>query len=216
MCVRRWVGVLALCALWAAQVVAEPKVVARGLLKNMAVLEIDGVQRTLRAGKTSPEGVMLVSSSTKAAVIEVEGRRETLTLSRQIGGVAYSTPEKRVVRIARGVGGHYFTPGRINSQAVSFLVDTGATSVAMSALMAQKLRIDYRAGRPVNVQTANGVARGYAVVLQSVSVGTVKLSNVEAIVNDGAFPADILLGNSYLSRVEMNVDDGVLVLQAKF
>ncbi len=213
---RRYICLTAVCVLWAAQVWAAPKVVVRGLLKNMAVLEIDGVQRTLRAGKTSPEGVTLVSANTKEAVIEIEGKQERVGLSRQIGGVAYSQPERQVVRIARGVGGHYFTPGRINNQAVSFLVDTGATTVAMSALMAQKLRIDYRAGRPVSVQTANGIARGFRVVLQSVSVGTVKLNNVEAIVNEGAFPADILLGNSYLSRVDMNVDNGVLVLQAKF
>lgn len=197
-------------------VMARPDIVVRGLLKNMVVLDVDGVQRIIKAGKTSPEGITLISANTKEAVVEIDGKRETLVLSRRIGGVQYSVPEKQAVRIARGMGGHYFTPGRINGRAVNFLVDTGATTVAMSSLMARKLGIDYKSGRPVRMQTANGIARGYRLMLDSVSVGTVKLHNVDAIVNEGAFPAEILLGNSYLSRVEMNVDNGVLVLQAKF
>ncbi|MFL0801236.1 MAG: TIGR02281 family clan AA aspartic protease [Agarilytica sp.] len=197
-------------------VFAANDIVVRGLLKNMVVLEVNGTQRIIKAGKTSPEGITLISSNTKEAVVDIDGKQQTLTLSRQIGGVQYTAPEKEQIRIARGVGGHYFTPGRINSQKVNFLVDTGATNVAMSSLVANKLRLDYKSGMPVSISTANGVIRGYRIVLQSVSVGTVKISNVEATVTESAFPSEILLGNSYLARVEMNVDDGVLVLQAKF
>ncbi|MFL0805222.1 MAG: TIGR02281 family clan AA aspartic protease [Agarilytica sp.] len=202
--------------LMSVSVCAANDIVVRGLLKNMVVLEVNGAQRMIKAGKTSPEGITLISSNTKEAVVEIDGKRQTLTLSRQIGGVQYSAPEKEQIRIARGVGGHYFTPGRINGQKVNFLVDTGATNVAMSSLVANKLRLDYKSGMPVSISTANGVIRGYRIVLQSVSVGTVKIHNVEATVTEGAFPSEILLGNSYLARVEMNVDDGVLVLQAKF
>ncbi len=205
-----------LISLISVSVSAANDIVVRGLLKNMVVLEVNGVQRMIKAGKTSPEGITLISSNTKEAVVEIDGKQQTLTLSRQIGGVQYTAPEKEQIRIARGVGGHYFTPGRINNKKVNFLVDTGATNVAMSSLVANKLRLDYKSGMPVSISTANGVIRGYRIVLQSVSVGTVKISNVEATVTEGAFPAEILLGNSYLARVEMNVDDGVLVLQAKF
>ncbi|MFL0810826.1 MAG: TIGR02281 family clan AA aspartic protease [Agarilytica sp.] len=194
---------------------AAESVIAVGLLKNMAVLEIDGKQRTLKAGKTSPEGVTLVSSTTKQAVIEIDGKRQTLTLSRRVGGVKYQEPGKQEVRVASGVGGHYFTPGRINNKPVNFLVDTGATSVVLNSLMAESLRINYKAGRPIQVNTANGVTTGFLVMLNNVSVGTVKVNNVEAVINQGAFPTEILLGNSFLSRVEMNIERGVLVLQSK-
>jgi len=195
---------------------AEDEIVVQGLLKNMVVLEVNGVQRTIRAGSTSPEGITLISSDTKEAIVEIEGVRKTLGLSRRIGGVRYTEPEKELVRISRGVGGHYFTPGRINNRQVSFLVDTGATSVVLNSLVASKLLIDYKAGTPVNVQTASGIAAGYRVLLQSVSVGSVKVNNVEAIVNEGPYPTEILLGNTYLGRVEMKIDRGVLVLQAKY
>lgn len=205
-----------LCILFSTALTAEPNIVVGGLLKNMVVLQVDGVQRIIKVGKTSPEGITLISANTKKAVVEIDGKRQTLVLSKRIGGVVYAEPEKDIVRIARGVGGHYFTPGRINGKAVNFLVDTGATSVAMSSLMAKKLRIDYRSGTPIRMQTASGISQGYRLILASVSVGTVTIHNVEVIVNLGAYPTDILLGNSYLARVEMNIDDGVLVLQAKF
>lgn len=197
-------------------VLAEPSIVVRGLLKDMLVMEVDGVQRILKAGKTSPEGITLIAADTKRAVVEIDGQRQELTLTRRIGGGEYKAPERAEVRIARGVGAHYFTPGRINNQPVNFLVDTGATSVSMNSLIAQKLRIDYTKGVPVRMSTASGVAQGYRVLLSSVAVGTVQVNNVEAVVTEGAYPTEILLGNSYLAQVEMKIDAGVLVLQSKF
>lgn len=191
-------------------------IIVKGLLKNMVVLEVNGMQRTIKAGKSSPEGIKLISANTKQAVVEIDGKRQTLTLSRRIGGVAYTAPEKNIVRIARGYGGHYFSPGRINNHEVQFLVDTGATAVVLNSLLAEKLQIDYLTGQKIRVQTANGIATGYRVLLQNVSVGDVKLANVEAVINEGAYPTDILLGNSYLSRVELKVDQGVMILQAKY
>lgn len=193
---------------------AARDIVVKGLLKNMVVLEVDGVQRTIKAGKRSPEGILLVSSNPKQAIVEIDGVKQTLELSRRIGGGSYAAPSKPAARIPRGVGGHYFTPGRINQREVQFLVDTGATSVVLNSLLAKKLQIDFINGQKIPVQTANGVATGYRVMLKNVSVGNVKLDNVEAIVNEGAYPTDILLGNSYLSRVDFKVDNGVMVLQA--
>lgn len=205
-----------ICMLLMSTVVAEDEILVRGLLKNMVVLEVNGVQRMIKAGKTSPEGIKLISSNTKEAVIEIDGKRQTLTLTRRIGGGSYSEPVKEEVRIASGVGGHFFTPGRINNRPVNFLVDTGATGVVLNSLIAKKLRIDYLNGTPTMIQTASGVNKAFRVMLQSVSVGTVKVNQVEAVVNEGAFPVDILLGNTYLSRVDMRIDNGVLVLKAKY
>ncbi len=194
---------------------AATEVRVKGLFKGSAVLVINGKQRLLKVGKTSPEGVRLLAADSQMAEVEVDGRRRVLRLSRQIG-TAYKKPEKAEVRIQSGRGGHYFTPGRINGQAVQFMVDTGATSVAMSLPAARRLGLNYRAGTRISVSTANGVGQAYRIMLRSVTVGNVRVDNVEAVVAMGDFPTTILLGNSYLSRVELNRDNGVLVLTSKY
>jgi aspartyl protease family protein len=129
--------------------------------------------------------------------------------------VAYRAPEKSVARVAQGAGGHYFTPGRINRRPVNFLVDTGATAVAMNSKVAEGLGIDFRKGRVISVSTAAGITSAYEVLLDSVSVGGVEVSNVKALVQEGHFPQEILLGNSYLQRVDVKIERGVLVLQSR-
>lgn len=193
---------------------AAADVVVKALLKNHAVIEVDGQQKFLKAGE-SFAGITLISADSKRGVFEIDGERQTLTVGRRMGA-RYKEPEKTSVRIASQQGGHYFTPGRINGRPVTFLVDTGATTVALNSLVAQQLGVDYLAGQRHRVQTAAGIVAAYRVTLTSVAVGTLTLHNVEASVLEGAFPAQILLGNSYLSRVDMQVDNGVLVLQAKF
>lgn len=195
---------------------AQQDIVVKGLLKNMVVLEVNGVQRTIRAGKTSPEGILLISADTKKAIVEIDGKQQTLQLSRRIGGVQYSAPVKTIVRIPGGRGGHHFTSGRINGRSVNFLVDTGATSISLNSVMAKRIGIDFSSGKKIGLQTANGVTSGYQITLQSVSVGDLKLNNVVAVVVEGEYPAEILLGNSYLSRVDFKVESGVLILESKF
>lgn len=138
-----------------------------------------------------------------------------ITLDQRIGGT-YVEPEKPEVRIARGENSHYFTPGRINNRPVNFVVDTGASSIAMHTQQADALGLPYRRGKVMMVGTANGMTEAYKVMLHNVSVGNVVVNNVEAVVMDGMSRDYILLGNSYLSKVDMKVDSGVLVLQAKF
>ena len=184
------------------------------LAKDSALLQIDGKQRMLRKGATSPEGVLLVSADGKNAVIEINGKRQTLGLTRRIS-THFSASEKAAVRISSSQGGHYVTLGRINGMPVDFMIDTGATIVAMNYLQAEALGIDYRAGKSIKVNTANGVAQAFEITLNSVSVGAVEIKQVRAAVSTTEFPRVILLGNSYLGKIDMRVDDGVLLLQAK-
>lgn len=184
------------------------------LAKGSALLQIDGKQRMLREGARSPEGVLLVSADTQKAIIEIAGQRQTMTLNRRISN-QFSAAEKTVVRIASSRGGHYVTPGLINGTPVEFMVDTGATMIAMNYQQAERLGIDYRAGKSMRVSTANGVAQAFEVVLSSVSVGNIVLNQVVAAVSTTTSPEVILLGNSYLSKVDLRVDDGVLLLQEK-
>ena len=187
---------------------------AKMLAQGSAVLQIDGKQRMLREGTRSPEGVLLVASNPKQATIEVGGERKTLTMSRQIS-TQFTAAKKTEIRIASGRGHHYRSTGLINGQAASFLVDTGATLVAMNHIEAQRLGIDYRAGTPISMNTANGTASGFLITLASVSVGNIVVHNLQAVVSNTSSPAEILLGNSYLSQVDLKIDQGVLVLTEK-
>lgn len=189
-------------------------IVVKALLKDMAVVEIDGQRESLRAGE-SFAGVTLISADSKAGIFDVNGERRTLKVGRHMGA-NYTAPERTAVRIASNHGGHFVTPGRINKRPVTFMVDTGATTIAMNSQVARQLGIDYLAGQVHSAQTASGVVSAYRVMLDNVAIGSLILHNVEASVLEGAFPAQILLGNSYLSRVDMKVNNGVLVLQAKF
>ena len=190
-------------------------IVVKGLFKNGAVLDIDGQQRMLKVGKVSPEGILLIEADSKKAVIELNGAKRTLFLSGQIGA-HYSKPEVAEVRIAASRGDHHYASGMINNQRVSFLVDTGATAVSMSADHAKRLGLDYKSGKPGRASTASGVADTYSITLRQVSVGGISLSNVRASVVVGSYPKEILLGNTFLSRVNFKVESGVLVLQKKY
>lgn len=208
-----WARLWGLVGLLALPVVAMDLQVTM-LAKDSALIVIDGKQRMLRAGATSPEGVKLIAADGQQAVVDIDGKRATLKLNRQIS-TQFKQSEKSEVRIASSRGGHYITPGRINGMPVEFMVDTGASIIAMNYIQAEKLGIDYRAGKPITVNTANGVAKAYKIVLNRVSVGDIELNQLSAAVSTTESPTIILLGNSYLSNVDMLVDNGVLVLKEK-
>ncbi|MBU2885768.1 TIGR02281 family clan AA aspartic protease [Gilvimarinus agarilyticus] len=202
------------CVLGLSQLAVGADISAQMLAKDTALIEIDGKQRMLRAGQTSPEGVTLIRSSRTGAEVEYQGETYNLTLQRRIA-TSFTETEMVEVRISSGEGGHYSTSGRINGLTVEFMVDTGATTVAMSGQHAEQLGINYLAGEPMQVSTANGVASAYSLWLDSVSVGLVEVKHVEAVVIPGTSPRTILLGNSYLGLVDMRTENGVLVLQSR-
>lgn len=107
--------------------------------------------------------------------------------------------------------GHFVSTGRINGQAVEFMVDTGATDVAIPAEVADKLRLSR--GVPVTVSTANGESRGYRAVLDSLQVGDIVLRNVRAFVAPGLEGEQILLGMSAMKQLEFTQRGGTLLLR---
>lgn len=208
---RLILSVVCLCLQAAANAqVVQVKMLAQG----SALIEIDGKQRMLRDGATSPEGVKLVAADRKQAIVEFNGARQTLTLSRRIA-TRFNAAEKKELRISSGVGGHFYAEGFINGMPVKFMVDTGATTVSMNRLEAERLGIDYLNGTPVMVSTANGNAKKYRVMLERVAVGDIEMRQVDAVVSTTESPEIILLGNSYLSAMEMTIDQGVLLLRKK-
>lgn len=107
------------------------------------------------------------------------------------------------------------TQGLINDRPVTFMLDTGATTVAMSVADAQRIGLDYSKGRPVQVNTANGVAPGYLLRLRSVRVGDVEVYDLEAIVSPQSMPF-VLLGNSFINRFSMRRDADQMVLEKRY
>ncbi len=98
-----------------------------------------------------------------------------------------------------------------------FMVDTGATILAMSSRHARQLGIDYRSSGEVGrVTTASGVSRSHYVDLDRVEVGSITVRNVRAAVVEGGYPQEILLGMSFLRHVGFSEDDGVLTIRQKF
>ncbi len=186
------------------------------LFSGKAMVQIDGQNRLLRVGKKSPEGILLVSSNAREAVIEVDGKRQAYGLGSHIGG-SFATPDSREVQIWRDTSGAYRTVGSINGRTTDMLVDTGATSVAMSETEAVRLGIPFRLkGTKTGVSTASGYAQAYAVKLDRVRVGDIELRQVESVVIEGDSPRQVLLGMSFLKQVEMENQGAMLLLRSRF
>jgi len=192
-----------------------PDVEVLGLFKGAAVLRIDGQRQLLKMGDESPTGLLLISADSKTAVIEYQGQRKTLYLSEKVSSI-FEVPENIVVSIQRNNQGQYKTTGSINGVPVSYLVDTGATIMAMSSVDARNLGVDYESGQAAEAVTAGGLIKSWRIVLDRVQVGQILRQNVEAAVLEGDYPVDILLGMTFLRQVSMQEADGVLMLKSKF
>ena len=189
---------------------ASPSVEVQALFTDTAVLKIDGQRKTLRAGQ-SYGGVTLVTASSRKATLEIDGVETVVGISSRVG-VNYQIPKEQVVTITRDDRLQYHTTATVNGRNVQVLVDTGANVVAMSSVQAQALGVDYSAGIPSKVETASGLVSAHLVTLRSISVGGINVDNVQASVVEGAFPATILLGMTYLQHVKMQENNGVLSL----
>jgi aspartyl protease family protein len=211
---RRFILIFVSCLLLAGLSQAAD-ILMLGLFKDMAILRVDGKQYKLRTGEASPEGIKLIAADSEQALLEIDGRRETYHLGSHISAT-FSDPEKAGAMI-RPVNGMYHVSGFINRQPVDFLVDTGASSIALNANLARKLGINFRYdGEEGYSSTASGYAKIYKLNLDSVQIGDIVVNNVEAAVLEGDFPTTALLGMSFLNRVNMKRDGELLVLEKKW
>ncbi len=186
-----------------------------GSLGGKALLMIDGAPRTLAVGQTV-QGVKLLGVTGSDAVVDVGGRRVTLQLGQaqvNLGGAASAGSGSQIVLTA-GSGGHFVTQGSINGKVVSFLVDTGATHVALSQTVAEQIGLNYKAGQRSLGQTANGQIVAYRVTLDTVRIGDVQVYNVEAAVLPAGME-QVLLGNSFLTRFQMKRENDKMTLDKR-
>jgi aspartyl protease family protein len=183
---------------------AVEKIDVEGLFSNKAVLMIDGNRHILAVGEVSPEGVKVVSADSRGAVLEVDGVKKQFHLGNTVS-TSFAERKKQQETIFVNSAGMYMTFGSINGRSVHFLVDTGASAIAMNAEQAKQLGIRYdKIGVPAGVSTASGFEKAYRVRLKSVSLGKITQTNVEALVIDGNHPGPILLGMTFLGQ--LNVD----------
>ncbi|HPX88497.1 MAG TPA: retropepsin-like aspartic protease [Methylophilaceae bacterium] len=114
------------------------------------------------------------------------------------------------VVLKRGLDGHYRSEALINGQKVDVLVDTGATGVAISQRVADKLNL--RSVDAIRTNTANGDSVGYMVRLKSVQIGGVSAENVAAMIAPG-LDGDVLLGMSFLGRMDVRLYKGEMTIK---
>ena len=202
---------LALCGLAQAQ-----NVVLTGVLGSKALLVVEGSAPKAVAAGESHQGIKVVSVAPDRAVVDAQGARHTLVLGETPSRTGVANPVaqgRRIVLTADG-GGHFIGQGSVNGKVMQFLVDTGATSVAIGAAEADRMGLDYRSGQPIALRTANGNAQGWRIKLPSVRVGDVELRDVDAVITPQAMPY-VLLGNSFLTQFQMTRLNDQMVLEKR-
>lgn len=208
--------IMAVLLVYGATAAAAPQVRVVGLFPNAAVLSIDGERKLVRVGQAGPQGVEVVRADSQSATLRINGVESTHLLTREYTGTDYAEPERQSLSLPRGKGGHYWVSGLVNGRSMSFMLDTGATSIAFSARHAQRLGLDFRnQGIPMQVSTASGEENAWRIKLNSVKISGIEVLGVEAVVLEGEFPRDALLGMSFLNRISWREEQGVLVLESR-
>ena len=186
------------------------------LFPDKAMLVIDqGKPKTVQKGETYG-GVTLLEADTAEAVVLVNGKKRRLKIGE---GVYNAQPQKSTgtsITLTRDARGHFITLGNINGASVRFLLDTGATLISMGAEDAKRAGINYLAGERALSQTANGVAVVYKVRLAEVKLGDITLRNIDGLVHTGNPLPVVLLGMSFLGRLEMRNEGDRMTLTKRY
>jgi aspartyl protease family protein len=209
--------VLPLLVLIVGSAAAAQSVSLNGQLgSQQALLVIDGQPRAVTVGATT-HGVRLLSLSAGQAEVEVAGTRRTLVLGANPTRLSGAEPPRggsQAIVLTSGPDGHFVTPGRINNNAVTFMVDTGATLVSIGQADAERLGLNLKNATRGFANTANGRVPVLGVTLASVRVGDVEVANVEAVVMPTQMP-NVLLGNSFLTRFQMKRENDTMRLEKR-
>ena len=188
-----------------------------GLFSNKAVVIINGGKpKTLSVGQTS-EGVKLLAADSQTATLQIEGKTQQLGMGQaaSVGGNSANAGVASVTLYA-DTAGHFISECYVNGAPLKFLLDTGATTVALNSGDAKFAKIDYKRGEPIQVSTANGVVTAYRVTIATLKIGALTLNRVEASVLEGGSPSVVLLGMSALNRLDMKRQDIALTLSKKY
>jgi len=128
----------------------------------------------------------------------------------------YSAPAEMPVVSIWPTNGMYLASGSVNGFTVDFMVDTGASVIAINGETAKRLGLNYLDANQIGVRTASGIELAYSIELESVQLGDIFLNNVAAVVIDGPEPQRALLGMSFLNAFEMERKGDRMDLRRKF
>ena len=195
---------------------AQSVALAGSIGDKKALLIIDGQPHTVGVGQ-SVNGVTLLRMTDGQAQVQFGGSTTLLRIGgapARLSGTQNAPSAAREIVMSAGLGGHFTSAGAINGKPVQFMVDTGATMVALSQGEAERIGLDFRNGQRAMTQTANGAIPVHLVTLSALRVGEVEVNNVQAVVLPAQMPY-VLLGNSFLSRFQMRRDNDVMRLEQR-
>ena len=192
---------------------AAQAVALSGILGSKALLVVNGsAPRGVAVGE-SHQGVKVVAVGRDDAVLEIDGARSTVRLGEAPVSVGARGGSQRIV-LAGDSRGHFVSQGQINGRAMQFMVDTGATTVAIGQPDAERMGLNYKKGQPVRMSTANGVTQGWRLRLDTVRIGDVQVYGIDAVVTPQPMPY-VLLGNSFLTGFQMTRHNDQMVLEKR-
>ena len=185
-----------------------------GLFPGKAVLTVNnGSPKTFAVGSNIVDGIKLVDVDESTATIDIAGKRQILVIGDHVSRSATSSSTS--ITLQADHRGHFVTTAQVNGGMIAMLVDTGATMIALPAADARRLAIDYRQGQQILINTATGRVSGYRIKLNTIKIGDIELSEIDAVVQESGLPF-ALLGMSFLNRTEMHRDGERMTLTKRF
>jgi len=193
-------------------------VVVMAIFGDMVIIKVDGTKHKLRVGDKTPEGILLSEIDYDTIILKKGNKKSRHKLGGQVSfgkeGGRGRTPKKDQIAKIWPQGDMYVTHGYINKFAVTFMVDTGATWIALSQDLAKRMGINYFKGEVGYAGTASGTTAIHKIKLNTVRVGDIVMHNVEAAVIPN-LSGHVLLGNSFLKYCEMTRTKQVMILKKK-
>jgi len=190
------------------------------LFENAAMISYQGKQKLLRNGQ-SYQSIRLIKADSHQAEFLIRGQKIILGLHQnKVGGNVYKVEAKKpskLLMIPRDTNGMFRKAGFINGIQVTFLIDTGASQVAMNEATARLVGLQYRLkGKVIQVSTASGHSSAWVIKLKKVQLGGFVIKQVEALVIQGDGPAEVLLGMSFLQKFNIHHDGQMLKISKRF
>ena len=212
----RWLQFIGLILICGVNSALATEVALAGVFPGKALLVINhGAPRSVSVGSVV-DGVRVLAVEAHGATLEFDGRRHRLVVGDQaVSVVSASGGAAPSMVIQEDSRGHFNVSGAVNGVEVRFLVDTGASAVALGRSDALRAGIEYTKGEPLTLQTANGHVRGWMVPLDKVRVGSLTLRNVPGVVLEWDMPY-VLLGMTFLNRMHMRREGSALYLRQRY
>lgn len=198
-----------------------PHIEVTALFEGKAMVYIDNSHMLVSVGEEiTNHGIKLISANAREAIFEVNGSQRRYLLGSVVRDQANnSSGQKKAdeIIVYQGTDTMFRTTGSINGYPVNFLVDTGASSIAISSKEARRLGINYKLnGKATWVSTASGVEKATAVTLDRVTISGITIRSVEGLVIEGNQPSVPLLGMSYLNRFQIINDGNMMRLKRRY